>query len=331
MLGSSKAYIEIVMGTYNGAKYVRPQVESLLAQTYQDWHLIIGDDQSIDETAIVLQELQEKYPDKITLFLFKNGMGIAQNFSRLLELTNAEYVMFCDQDDFWFPEKIAKTFLKLQELENKWGKETPLLVHTDMKIVGEQLNVLSTSHWKRQKFNPKRGGKLNATLMQNVSWGCTMMFNSSLVQLATPIPPEGFVHDFWLVIVASAFGKVDYLDEPTMLYRQHDTNVVGSTEINFRWFINNVLKDPHYQPKIELRIMKCMVRAYAIYKRYEALLTGQQKELLEAFIDLKYQPLWKELYLRWKYDFLNHGFWPNVAFLLVTIRMGLGDPRYRLL
>lgn len=331
MLASPSAHIEIIMGTYNGAKYVGQQVESLLAQTYQDWHLIIGDDLSIDDTQLVLQKLQEKYPNKITVYLFKHGVGIAQNFSRLLELTTAEYIMFCDQDDYWYPEKISKSLLKLQQLEKTWGKEAPLLIHTDMKIGDAELNIMSESHWKRQKFNPKRSGKLNATLMQNASWGCTMMFNSALVQLATPIPSEGFVHDFWLVIVASAFGHVDYLDEPTMLYRQHDSNLVGSKEIGFRWFIDNVLKDPLYQPNTEMRIMKCMIRAYAFYKRYGALLTKEQQALLEAFIDLKNQPLWKELYLRWKYDFLNHGFWPNVGLLLATIRMGRADPRYRLL
>lgn len=316
------ARVEIIMGTYNGAKYVRQQVESLLAQTYQDWHLLVGDDQSTDDTATIIQELQEKYPDKISVFLFKHGVGFAQNYSRLLELTNAEYVMFCDQDDFWFPEKIAKSLCKMQEMENRWGKETPLAVHTDMKIGDEELHVIGDSHWKRQKFNAERAGQLNAILVQNVSWGCTMIFNSTLVQLATPIPPAGFVHDDWLALVAAAFGHIGYLEEPTMLYRQHGTNVVGSKEIDFRWFINNVLKDPLYQPVTAERIMKCMVRAYAFYKRYEAMLTDQQKELLEAFIDLKYQPIWKELYLRWKYDFLRHGFWPNVGLLLATIRMG---------
>lgn len=322
--------IEIVLASYNGEKHLGAQIDSIFAQTYQNWHLLIGDDHSEDATLSILKELQRQYPDKISIYPSEQRLGLVQNFSRLLELTSAEYIMLCDQDDYWLPQKIEKSFIKIKELEKEWGKEVPLLVHTDMEIVDEDLKLIDKSQWKRQQFNPRRSGKLNAILMQNASWGCTMIINRNLIHLALPAPTEGFVHDYWLVLVASAFGQVGYVPEATMLYRQHEKNLVGSKNINFKWFINNVLKDPLYQPQMELRMMKHMVRAYVFYKRYQACLTEQQKEMIESFIDLKYQPLWKELYWRWKYDFFNHGFWPNLGLILATMRMGKAISKYRL-
>lgn len=329
MPGLPSDRIDIVMGVFNGEKYLHDQIDSIVAQTYQNWHLLIGEDQSIDNSLSILKEIQSKYPDKISLYPAEINLGLVQNFSRLLELSDAKYMMFCDQDDYWFPEKIEKSLQKIKEMENQWGEEIPLLVHTDMEIFDDDLKIVSKSMWKGQRFKPKRSEKLGAVLMQNAAWGCTMMFNRNLLDLALPIPEEGFFHDYWLALVAAAFGHIGYLDEPTLLYRQHDNNVVGSKNIDFHWFVDKVIKNPLYQSQTEKRMMKLMMRAYIFYTRYYANLTDQQKEVLESFIELKYQPLWKELYWRWKYDFFNYGFWSNVGLVLATIRMGMADARFR--
>lgn len=237
--------------------------------------------------------------------------------------------MYCDQDDVWFPDKIERTLTKMKALEDKWGKDIPLLVHTDMEVVDGNLKVIDASHRRRQGINPVRSGKLNAALVQSGMWGCTMMFNRKLIDLATPIPLEGMVHDAWLALIASACGKIDFLKEPTMFYRQHSSNWAGSLGSDFPWFIKYVLKNPDFQKHSELRFMRCMVRGYYFYKRYGTFLNDSQRDMLEAFIDLKYEPVWKELYLRWKYGFWNHGFWPNVGLIIATMRMGKGDPKYR--
>jgi glycosyltransferase involved in cell wall biosynthesis len=319
--------VDIVLATYNGAKFLTEQINSILNQTYPNWHLLIGDDGSTDSTPEILQAFKGIYPDKITICPFKDNVGVSQNFSRLLELTDAPYMMLCDQDDFWLPEKIELTLFKMKELEETWGSEEPLLVHTDMEVVDDNLNLIAASQWKRQHLNPKDSVKLNAVLMQNASWGCTMMFNRALIDIALPIPTESFIHDYWLVLVAAACGHIDYVNKPTMLYRQHEKNWIGSKAANFSWFIENIKAGSEHQEKIEMRMMKNMVRGYILYKRYHNVLSEEQRNLLVHFINLKYQPLWKELYWRMRYGFTNHGFWPNVDLLLTTIRMGRADPK----
>ena len=136
--------------------------------------------------------------------------------------------MFCDQDDVWFPDKIAVTLGKMQELEGRHGGERPLLVHTDMKVADGNLRVVADSLWRYQKSDPVRGEALNRLLVQNCATGCSMMINRALCDLALPIPAEAMMHDWWLVLVAAAFGTIGHCAEPTLLYRQHGANDVGA-------------------------------------------------------------------------------------------------------
>lgn len=322
-------HVEIVMATYNGVKHLQQQIDSIFNQTHTNWTLLIGDDRSTDNTPMFLAELQNKHPEKVKFLPFKTNAGIVGNFSRILEMTEADYVMFADQDDVWFPEKIEKTLHKMAELEKQYGEDVPLLVHTDMIVVDDDLKVIDKSHWHRLRFNPKHSGELNRVLVQTAAWGCTMLFNRKLVNIATPIPPEAFVHDYWLVLVAAGCGHVGYVKEPTLYYRQHSNQWLGSRAPDFAWFKNEMLNNPKFQNDEELRIMKHMLRGYMFYKRYDNFLSDEQKQMVEAFIDMKYQPLWKELYWKFKYRFYNHGFWKNLAFTIASIRMGRADPKYR--
>ncbi len=322
-------HVEIVMASYNGAKYLPRQIDSLFAQTHKNWSLLVGDDASTDETLKFLEELQKNHPDKIKILPFKNNVGIISNFSRTLELADSDYVMFCDQDDEWKPEKIEKSLNKLLELEKKYGNDVPLLVHTDMTVVDNNLQIIDKSHWHRLRITPVNTCKLNRVLVQNGAWGCTMLFNRKLVNMATPIPFEGFVHDYWLALVASGCGHMDYIDDPTVFYRQHENQWLGSRQPDYTWFKSEMSNYQKFQGESELRIMKHMLRAFVFYKRYENFLSDDQKQMVEAFIEMKYQPLWKELYWKMKYGFFNHGFWKNLAFTMASIRMGQANPKYR--
>lgn len=322
--------IDIVMGTYNGSKFLKHQLESIFSQTYPHFHLTIGDDASHDQTVQILEEFQQKYPNKITVFAFKHNAGVLRNFSRLIELSEAPYVMLADQDDIWFPNKVEVTLAKMKRLEKTWGSETPLLIHTDMQVIDESGKLLFPSHWKLQGFNPEKSRVLNSLLMQNSSWGCTMLFNRALCELANPLPDEGFVHDYWLVLVAAALGKIDYICEPTMQFRLHQSNWVGTKTPNFTSFVKYVFKNPDFPNHAELRIMKCIVRAFYLYKRYQFSLSQDKKEILENFIHLKNHSFWKEMYLRSKYHFFYQGFWPNIALLIATIHYGKSPIKYQL-
>ena len=98
--------VDILMGTFNGEKHVEEQIHSLLNQTYQNFQLIIGDDASTDRTREIVSKIQKEHPNKIMFLPFSDNVGALNNFTRLAEFAESNYIMFCDQDDIWFPEKI---------------------------------------------------------------------------------------------------------------------------------------------------------------------------------------------------------------------------------
>jgi glycosyltransferase involved in cell wall biosynthesis len=226
------AQIDILLATYNSSAYLSETIDSVLEQDYTDWKLLISDGGSTDLTIEIIEQYAQKHPEKIIVMPATKPLSVCENFSRLLEQSESDDVMFCDHDDVWLPDKISKTMDAMEQAEQQYGEETPMLVFTDMKVTDEKLRILSDSNLNYQNLNPQCLS-LNRLLLQNVSSGCTMMMNRSLVELSRPIPPEAAMHDHWVSLTAAAFGKIVFLDKPTLLYRQHDNNYYGAT--NYGW------------------------------------------------------------------------------------------------
>ena len=188
------------------------------------------DDGSTDGTAAILAEHARRRPDLIRL-VDGGGqrLGACRNFSTLLELCDADYVLFADQDDCWLPDKIARTLARMKLSESLYGKELPLLVHSDLTVADEALRPIHPSLWRYQRLDVHGGAALPRLLVQNVVTGCAAMLNRPLVQACTPIPQEVVMHDWWVALVASILGRVECLDEPMVLYRQHAANRVGAS------------------------------------------------------------------------------------------------------
>ena len=149
--------------------------------------------------------------------------------------------MFCDQDDVWNNDKIEKTYKKMQELEKLYGDSIPLLAHTDLEVVNEKLETLSFSMWKSEHINP-RANTLNKLLMQNTITGCTMMINRTLAMKSLSISSKAIMHDWWIGLVATAFGKIGFIEESTMRYRQHGRNDTGAKNYDYKFIINKLKK-----------------------------------------------------------------------------------------
>jgi glycosyltransferase involved in cell wall biosynthesis len=220
--------IQILLATYNGEKYLAELLDSLVSQTYQSWELLVHDDGSVDKTFDILLGYQENYPDRIKILDDGLVMGNARdNFTYLLTLSTADYVMFCDQDDVWLPDKIEKTFRKMQELEYKHDN-LPILVHTDLMIVDESLACIAPSMFDYQGLNKSTKGLLQA-LAKNSVTGCTMMVNRQAILASTPILPSAIMHDWWMAAsVIKVGGLVEFIDESLIQYRQHSVNSVGA-------------------------------------------------------------------------------------------------------
>lgn len=172
--------VTILLATYNGEKYISHQLNSILSQSYTNWHLIIRDDVSKDNTPDIIEKYRELYPDKIEVL---NNSGINKgsllNFGTLLQAAgNARYIMFCDQDDEWLINKIEVTFLKMRELEKKYGLSYPIMIYTNFQYVDEHLKIIRS----KAEFDVNRIKNFGFShlLAQNPVYGCTGMINRSL-------------------------------------------------------------------------------------------------------------------------------------------------------
>jgi glycosyltransferase involved in cell wall biosynthesis len=298
--------IDILLATYNGGRYLSEQIQSLLDQTYTRWRLIIRDDGSTDDTLSVIHLFKERYPEKIKHI--EDGevnLGACRNFARLLEHADAEYTMFCDQDDVWLPWKIALTLEKMNELVAKYGNDVPLLVYTDMKVVDENLSVISKSFWKNQAFNPKIGKSLGRFLVSNVATGCTVMINKKLRELAVPMPPEAMMHDWWVGLISVALGKNDYVPEPTMLYRQHVSNAVGAKwDASLNAIIEKVSDFGNLKRVNAAHLLKTQEQAKAFAARYRHLLSTGQFAKVTAYAELD-----SKNFIGKRIAIVRYGFW----------------------
>lgn len=219
--------IAILMATYNGERFLKEQILSVQRQTFTDWTLYVQDDGSKDGTLEVVRSLAAD-DSRIVLMPPGPGKGAMRNFASLLEKVDAPYYMFADQDDVWLSDKIAKTFQAMKGAE-KSASNLPVAVCTDLRVVDSELNEIAPSFWEYSNIRPSLLSDFNSLAGHNLATGCTMMLNAAARAVALPIPKEALMHDTWTVLTVSrAGGKVVAVPEATMLYRQHETNVLGA-------------------------------------------------------------------------------------------------------
>lgn len=305
--------VAIVMATYNGEKYVGEQIESILDSSYQDFELFIYDDGSKDDTMSVLRAYEQKNPDKIHVFQNPANMGVTRNFLNALCRTTMDYVMFCDQDDVWKPNKIAITLKRMRHMEAQTGKDKPIAVFTDAAIADEQLKVIRDSFFCSSHLNPKKTD-LAHTLMENKLIGCTVMVNGSLrkVMQMYNLPENARFHDWWVALIAASMGKIGFIRESTLLYRQHGGNVVGGA--GFLSYFKNRLSSLSRQ-KEALRAL--MQQADEFLGIYNDLLTEEKKSIIRDFAGLDRCGFFKKRKIILRYHFLKTGIIRNIGLLLI--------------
>lgn len=307
--------VDILLATCNGEKFLPAQLESLAAQTDQDFRIIARDDSSSDRSVELLTEFSNKYPDKLHIIIDQHSCGSASaNFSLLINASTAPYIMFCDQDDQWLPDKIEKTRLVMHDLETKNNTETPLLVHTDLAVVDEDLKLLDKSFWHFQKLNPNMACQLNRILVQNVVTGCTMMINRPLLNLGQPIATEAVMHDWWFALIACAFGAVDEIPTATMQYRQHGGNDTGAKQWNFIYICKKLLH-LHDRAKLTGNFTRTCEQATAFLERFGDRLTENQRLQVSAYSTLPQLNWWARRRTILHHGFLKNGLIRNIGLL----------------
>lgn len=293
--------VTVLLCTYNGAAYVRAQLQSILGQTVQDLHVVVSDDGSTDETLAIVGAMAAAHPGRITILRQDPPTGSAQrHFLKLLverAYDVADYIMLSDQDDVWLPEKVEKTLARMQADEaacrTAGEANAPILVHCDSRIVDRELREIAPSFVAYQKMTPSRC-QLQQLLVQNNVVGGALMMNRALAERITEIPAHCVMHDQWIALVASAFGHIDFVPESLYLYRQHGDNVLGAgkgsriMEILGRFGIGR--KDGKTKAEMDAhsqRVYREMfLQAESFRSCFNAELSTKQKRLLDEFTSI---------------------------------------------
>lgn len=287
-----------MLAVYNGEKYLKEQIDSILGQSVKDIKIVIRDDGSTDNSADIIDYYCKEYPDVISCIGGAPTGSAKQNFARLLECCDDDYIMFCDQDDVWYPHKIEQTLNIMQKNEGGNNKKTPFLVHTNLTVVDENLKVISESFFDYQKLSYVMS--LPQLLVQNNVTGCTVMINRALKEKCGSIPNDCIMHDWWLGLVATVFGKVDYTSESTMYYRQHSNNQVGAKASYGFAFIKRKLLTLN---EVRKNYNATYRQAKAFLERYKNELSAYDKKIIEAYCEIPNMHKFKKIKTVQKYGF----------------------------
>ncbi len=274
-------------------------MHSLLAQSEQRWSLLIRDDASQDETRHIIDGWQSRLESRIDVLSDsgQTNLGVAGNFSRLLQTSRAPYLMFANPDDVWMPDKIEQTLHAMTTAEKRWGRAMPCLVHTDLQIVDGTLQPVADSLWRYQGLVPHRGHSFSRMCVENTVWGCTAMLNRALVDLGGDVPPESHHEDWWMALVAASFGKIVSLPLVSIKWRRHGHN---DSQISS---LEGALRDALASPlRMRGRLRDLMARARprvrVLLARYRDRMSASQIAAAEAFLNLDLQdPVRKRLAL----------------------------------
>jgi glycosyltransferase involved in cell wall biosynthesis len=220
--------VVVALSTYNGERYLEELLNSLLHQDYPNYRIVIRDDGSSDVTPAIINAYCSNFPGKIIRSCRPAGnIGVTRSFfSRLEYVADGAYLMFCDQDDVWFDDKISTFMVRMSEVER--NLTVPTLVFGDMVVADQDLNVIAQSFWAYQRLDPNIASDWRRLMMTNVVTGCSSMCNSAAVGRLRSAPPLPVLHDHLAAIVVARHGVLTALTKPTMFYRQHQQNVEGA-------------------------------------------------------------------------------------------------------
>ncbi len=220
----------ILLATYNAGRFLDEQIDSIQKQSTADWTVLARDDGSTDGTVDRLEAWAAA--DRRTEIVrdAEGRLGPVGNFSRLGQVAlerGARVVVFADQDDVWFEDKLARTLTLLTRTEDRLGRDTPVLVHSDLELIDGSGQRLHASFMRYQHIHHVEADPLRTLLVQNFVTGCASAINRPLLALASPVPAGAIMHDWWCALCAAARGAVVFLPTATAAYRRHGKNAVA--------------------------------------------------------------------------------------------------------
>jgi glycosyltransferase involved in cell wall biosynthesis len=296
--------VHIISSVLNGERYLPDFIASLVKQTHTDWMLWIRDDGSTDTSAAILRDAQAK--DRRVQLMESGGprLGLAATYGWVLERipSDTAYVMCGDVDDVWLPNKIERTLPAMLNAERAAPMGTPILVHSDLTVVDAELRVRAPSFWEMSGFDPD-SATLRRLVVRNVVTSPGIMMNGALRRAIGRTPPEALYQDWWYALVAAALGRIVALRESTVLYRQHESNLVGASADptrSLRAMPAALLRGLRNGGNYRMGLYRTATQARALLEKYEASLGASDREFLR-----KYSAIPQQTFLRRKLDVLR--------------------------
>jgi glycosyltransferase involved in cell wall biosynthesis len=208
--------VSIALCTYNGSRYLAQQLDTLVAQTYKNIEIVVVDDCSTDDTVAILKDYASKYP-QFKIYQNEKNLGFTGNFEKAVKLCTGELIALCDQDDLWHPQKIE---LQVEALKDN------VFVYHDSEFINDDGTTMNKK--MSDLMNLYRGDQPTAFLFFNCVSGHAILMKRGLADAALPLK-KGYFHDWWLAYVATNIGKIDFIPQCLVQYRQHEkseTNIL---------------------------------------------------------------------------------------------------------
>ncbi|HFU4174142.1 TPA: glycosyltransferase family 2 protein [Streptococcus suis] len=301
--------VNILMSTYNGQQFLAEQIRSIQDQSYTDWTLFIRDDGSSDNTKEILKDF-ERQDSRIHLIDNdkSDNLGVIKSFHKLVNHDRADYYFFSDQDDVWLPNKLE---LSLKETKN-YLADLPLMVYMDLKVVNQDLEIMTESMVKSQSHHANT--ELVQELTENTVTGGVAMINHALAEMWQETD-DILMHDWYLALLASAFGNLVFIDRPGELYRQHSDNVLGARTLSKRF-------KKWIRPHILFAVYWDLIKNSQKQARHllQMPLSQSNRELIEAFVTIMDKPMLERFRILRKYGLRKNKTFHTLVFttLIVT-------------
>ncbi|MDG4525178.1 glycosyltransferase family 2 protein [Streptococcus suis] len=301
--------VNILMSTYNGQQFLAEQIRSIQEQSYTDWTLFIRDDGSSDNTKEILKDFEHQ-DSRIHLIDSdkSDNLGVIKSFHKLVNHDRADYYFFSDQDDVWLPNKLE---LSLKEAQN-YLADLPLMVYMDLKVVNQDLEIMTESMVKSQSHHANT--ELVQELTENTVTGGVAMINHALAEMWQETD-DILMHDWYLALLASAFGNLVFIDQPAELYRQHSDNVLGARTLSKRF-------KKWIRPHILFAVYWDLIKNSQKQARHllQMPLSQSNRELIEAFVTIMDKPMLERFRILRKYGLKKNKAFHTLVFttLIVT-------------
>jgi glycosyltransferase involved in cell wall biosynthesis len=331
---SSLPEVEVLLATYNGARFLREQLDSIFAQNYENIRVLARDDGSSDGTVAILGEYAERFPERFRVMPESVATGSPKNnFLLLMKASTADYICFSDQDDLWLPDKVSRTKQAMDQLRSRWGTKVPLLVFTDLHLADDKLKILHKSLWGCMNIHPGDIARPARLMLRSVVTGCTVMLNRQLLELSLRMPEEAYMHDRWISWLGSFMGKASIVNAQTVLYRQHDRNVVGVDSLflgtavkqRTRPLLQRILR-PGISPGQVVQWEINQGQARSFLKEHGAELPTKKRNVLRAFLRCQTS---RSRFIRVA-SLIRHGFYhaglkPNLSMVIYLWKMKVDE------